>query len=83
MSRFYPIYKAPPEVVRQALALDRKQALSTVKQMKLDFDSYNENNEFGVELPPLDLNFNRDIEEMDMPSEYEPNPYGDEEDDED
>lgn len=81
MSRFYPIFKAPPEVVRQALALDRRQALATVKQMTLDFDSYNQNNEFGITLPPLDLNFNRDIEEMSMPSQYDPNPYGDEEDD--
>jgi hypothetical protein len=81
MSRFYPIYKAPPESVRQALALDRRQALATVKQMKLDFDSYNDNNEFGATLPPLDLDFNRDIEEMDMPVEYDPDPYGDEDED--
>ena len=82
MSRFYPIFKAPAEVVRLALALDRRQALATVKQMKLDFDSYNENNEFGVTLPPLDLNFNRDFEETSLPDEYKPDPYGDEEDDE-
>lgn len=82
MSRFYPIFKAPAEVVRQALALDRRQALSTVKQMKLDFDSYNDNNEFGATLPPLDLDFNKDIEEMDLPSEYDPDPYGDNEDQE-
>jgi hypothetical protein len=79
-SQFYPIFKAPPEVVRQALALDRKQALATVYQMKLDFDSYNDNNEFGAKLEPLDLNFNRDIEEMTLPAEYDPDPYGDEED---
>lgn len=81
MSSFYPIFKAPGEVVRQALALDRRQALSTVKQMKLDFDSYNDNNEFGITLPPLDLDFNKDIEEMGFPSEYDPDPYGDDEDD--
>jgi hypothetical protein len=77
-ARFYPIFKAPPEVARQALALDRKQALATVQQMKLDFDSYNDNNEFGVELPPLDLDFNKDIAEMSLPTEYDPDPYGDE-----
>jgi hypothetical protein len=81
VSRFYPIFKAPPEVVRQALAIDRRQALSTVKQMKLDFDSYNDNNDFGAMLPPLDLDFNKDIEEMSLSSEYDPDPYGDEEDD--
>jgi hypothetical protein len=77
-SQFYPIFKAPPEVARQALALDRKQALATVQQMKLDFDSYNDNNEFGVTLEPLDMDFNKDIEEMGLPAEYDPDPYGDE-----
>lgn len=81
MSRFYPIFKAPADVVRQALALDRRQALATVKQMKLDFDSYNENNEIGATLPPLDMDFNKDIEEMSLSVEYDPDPYGDEEED--
>lgn len=48
--------------------------------MKLDFDSYNDNNEFGATLPPLDLDFKNDIEEMSLPSNYDPDPYGDEED---
>jgi hypothetical protein len=82
MSKFYPIFKAPPEVVRQALALDRRQALTTAVQMKIDFDSYNDNNEFGATLPPLDLDFNRDIEEMSLPHIYNPEPF-DEDDDED
>jgi hypothetical protein len=71
-SRFYPLFKAPVNVVRQALALDRRQALATAIQMKLDFDSYNENNELGEVLEPLDLDFNKDIQEMSLPSEYEP-----------
>jgi hypothetical protein len=82
MSKWYPIFKAPAEVVRQALALDRKQALATVQQMKLDFDSYNENNEGHEVLPPLDLDFNKDLEEMSLPTDYDPDPYGDEDDDE-
>jgi hypothetical protein len=82
-AQFYPIFKAPPDVVRQALALDRKQALATVQQMKLDFDSYNDNNEFGAQLPPLDLDFNKDIAEMSLPTEYDPDPYGDEDEDDD
>jgi hypothetical protein len=81
VSRFYPIFKAPPEVVRQALALDRRQALATAIQMKLDYDSYNDNNEFGVTLEPLDLDLNKDLEEIGLPSTYIPD-FGDEEDDE-
>jgi hypothetical protein len=83
LSRFYPIFKAPPDVVRQALALDRKQALATAKQMKLDFDSYNDNNEFGVMLEPLDMDLNKDLAEMSMPSTYDPDLDSDLEDDED
>lgn len=81
-ARFYPIFKAPLEVARQALALDRKQALATVQQMKIDFDSYNENNEHGALLPPLDLDFNKDIEEMSLPVDYDPDLYGEADDDE-
>ena len=33
--------KPPPKVARQAFALERKQALNTVVQLKLDLDSYN------------------------------------------
>lgn len=44
-SKFYPIFKAPPEFAKQALALDRKQALITVQQMRL--------------LDPLDVNFQK------------------------
>jgi hypothetical protein len=76
-AKFYPSFKAPPEVARQSFALDRKQALATVLQMTIDFDSYNDNNEFGVVLDPLDLDFNKDIEEMRLPVDYDPDPYGD------
>jgi hypothetical protein len=82
MARFYPLFKASAEVMRQQLALDRKQALATVHQMKLDFDSWTDNNERGEVLAPLDLDFNKDIEEMDLPSDYEPDQYGDDDGDE-
>jgi hypothetical protein len=45
MSKWYPICNAPPPVARQAFSLDRREALATVQQMKLDFDSYNDKNE--------------------------------------
>jgi hypothetical protein len=80
-SKFYAVFQAPPEVARQALALDRKQALTTVLQMKLDFDSYNDNNEFGAMLDPLDVNFQKDLDEMSLPDEYDPDLDEDEDDD--
>lgn len=82
-SKFYGAFEAPPEVARQALALDRKQALNTlntVLQMKLDFDSYNDNNSFGATLDPLDVNFQKDLDEMSLPDEYDPD-FDDEEGD--
>jgi hypothetical protein len=80
-SKWYPIFKAPPEVARQAFSLERRQALANVAQMKLDFDSYNDNNDFGAQLEPLDLDFNKDIEEMSLPDSYIPNPEDEEEED--
>jgi hypothetical protein len=49
--------------------------------MKLDFDSYNDNNEFQAILAPLDLNFQKDLDEMDLPSEYDPGDLDDEDED--
>jgi hypothetical protein len=51
-----------------------------MQQMKLNFDSYNDNNTFGVVLPPQDLDFRKDLEEMDLSTEYDPDAYGDDED---
>ena len=80
-SKFYGAFEAPPEVARQALALDRKLALNTVLQMKLDFDSYNDNNTFGATLDPLDVNFQKDLDEMSLPDEYDPDLEEEEDDD--
>jgi len=79
-SRFYPTFKAPTEIATQHFALSRRQTLTTVYQMKLDFDSYNDNNEFSTILPDLDLNFQKDLDEMSLPDEYDPD-LDDEEDD--
>jgi hypothetical protein len=71
-SRFFPIYKAPPHVAKQHFALERRKAVENVYQMKLNFDSYNDNNEFGFKMPPPDYNFQADIDDMEQPTEYNP-----------
>ena len=38
-SKWYPIFEAPPQIMRQSLGLRRKAALADVVQLKLDFDS--------------------------------------------
>jgi len=83
MSKFYPMFEAPLEIARQAFALDRRQTLGNVQQMKLNFDSYQDNNIYGAALPPLDLDFKKDLDEMDLPPQYDPDPYGDEDDEDD
>jgi hypothetical protein len=64
------IQKAKPEQMRLSLAWRRNGVLADCKQMALDFDSYNDNNVFGAKLPPLDCNFNPDIEEARLPTTY-------------
>ena len=66
----YSIENAPPEHMRKSCSLRRRSALRDVLQLKLDFDSYNENNKFGVQLSPLDFDFNKDVEEMSLPTFY-------------
>ena len=41
----------------------------------------NENNQFGAKLPEIDWNIGKDIDEMNMPTDYDPDLYGDEDDD--
>jgi hypothetical protein len=41
-----------------------------ILQLKLDFESYNDNNIFHEAIEPLDFDFNKDIEELNMPTTY-------------
>jgi hypothetical protein len=82
-TKFYGAFQAPPEIARQAFALERRQALNTVVQLKLDLDSYNDNNEFGATLDAVDANFQRDLDEMELPENYNPDLDGEDDEDED
>ncbi len=69
-SRWYTIYKAPANHIRVAFQFRRRAALSDVMQLSLDFESYNDFNEFGAVLEPMDFNFNKDMEENAQPPEW-------------
>jgi hypothetical protein len=69
-STWYQKDDAPPGHMRVSLQQRRQSALADVRQLKLDFDSYNDNNAFGATLPDLDFDFNKDIEELAMPTHY-------------
>jgi|SRR5215213_6079177 hypothetical protein len=69
-SKWFPLFEAPPKHMTASLSLRRRSALADVLQLKLDFDSYNDNNVHGATLPEPDFDFNKDIEEMSLPSTY-------------
>lgn len=69
-STWYPIYQTHGDVIRQSFQLRRRRALADVSQLSLDFESWNDFNDFGEKLDPLDFNFNTDLEEMKLPVEY-------------
>jgi hypothetical protein len=81
-STWYPIFEMPPQKMRAAFQLRRRAALADVIQLKIDFESYNENNRFAAALDPPDFNFNKDIEEMNEPTSYPEGPTEEDEEDE-
>jgi len=70
LSTWREIFEAPPEHMRVSLALRRKSALNDVVQLQLDFESYNQNNKHSATLPDMDYNFNTDLKEGSMPTDY-------------
>lgn len=75
-SRWYALFEAPPQVARASFALRRRSALADVVQMHFDWLSYNDNNVLGETLDPLDVNFQKDIAEMEEPTTYPDEPEG-------
>jgi len=83
-SRWYKIFEMPPDKMRAAGALRRRGAFRDVFQIHIDFDSYNDNNIFKAKVEQLDFNFNKDIKEATMPTDYpDEGPTLDDEDEED
>jgi len=69
--------KAKPNHMRISLQQRRQGIYGRVRQHKTDLDSYNDNNSFKVTLPLFDYDFNKDLEEATLPTEY---PDGDSDD---
>jgi hypothetical protein len=69
-SRWFEIYEAPAKHMQASLALRRRSALADVVQLNLDLESYNENNVRHETVPPMDFDFNKDLEEITLPTHY-------------
>lgn len=82
-SRWYEKDVAPPEHMRLSLQLRRTAAFHDVRQMDLDFQSYNDNNVYGEKLAPMDYNFNHDVQEANLPATYPSAPSFDVDDEDD
>jgi hypothetical protein len=64
------IRKAKPTHMQISLQQRRHGMAYDAVQHKLDWASYNDNNQFSVKLPMFDYNLNKDLEELDAPDEY-------------
>jgi hypothetical protein len=64
---------APPEHVELAFQQRRSQIVGDCRQLKLDVDSYNENNVHNASYQLL-LDFTDDVAELEQPKEYKPKP---------
>lgn len=69
---------AKPELMHVSLQQRRKAILGDNRQLKLDQDSYNDNNEYGAKIQ-LSFNYEDDLFESEHSTEY--NPKLDDEDD--
>lgn len=82
-SQWHTIDEAPAKHMAASLQLRRGYAFSDAKQVELDWSSWNDNNIFGEQLPPMDFDFNKDIEESKLPTHYPSTPPGGSDDDDD
>lgn len=67
------IETATPEEFRSAVTYRRRQMVGDAKQLKIDVDSFNENNKYGAQLL-LNLDLTKDVIEGETDTEYNPPP---------
>jgi hypothetical protein len=65
----YDIRTAPPPAMRASLQDRRRGIFADVRQVNVDRESWNENNQYGGQLD-MDFNFNLDLAESKKPTSY-------------
>ncbi len=61
---------AKPGHMRLSFQQRRQGILADCRAHKKDIESYNDNNAFNVKLPLFSYDFNPDLREMELPTEY-------------
>ena len=64
------IFKCSPDKFKLSQSVRRKGILADCRQHQVDSESYNDNNEHGAQVDLFDYNFNLDLEEERLPTEY-------------
>lgn len=72
--KWVEIHDAPASHMRIAFSLRRRAAMHDVVQLEFDYEYWMVNNKHGDTLPPLDYNFNPDVEESKQPTHYPDEP---------
>ncbi len=67
-----PIYSMKREKFRASMTHRRDKVLGSLKQMKIDHESWNDHNVHGATLPLFPADFTDDLAEMDQPEDHWP-----------
>lgn len=80
---YFPLFQTEPNKVEVGLKLRRTWAYKRVEQIKIDWESYNDNNIFNAKIPQLDFDFEQALQDAKMPTEWSDNPPDDIDDEDD
>jgi hypothetical protein len=67
-SRWFDFLAAKPKKALTALAQQRRSLVAYARRIKLKRESYNDNNQYGAELPLFDFNLNKDLRDAEQPT---------------
>jgi hypothetical protein len=67
-SRWFDFLAAKPHKALTALAQQRRSIVAYARKIKARRESYNDNNQYGAELPLFDFNLNKDLRDAEQPT---------------
>lgn len=67
-SLWFDFLTAKPRKALVALSQQRRSLVAYARKIKLKRDSYNDNNQYGAELPLFDFNINKDLRDAEQPT---------------